>query len=45
MACNNHHYIAPSVQSGVEYGWMTQEKIFHLFRYCFMGQAFGRGVA
>ena len=24
---------------------MTQEKIFPLFRYCFMGQAFGKGVA
>ena len=45
MACDNHHYIAPKVQPVVEYGWMTQEKIFRLFRYCFMGQAFGRGVA
>ena len=24
---------------------MPQEKIFRLFRYCFMGQAFGMGVA
>ena len=23
---------------------MPQEKIFRFFRYCFMGQAFGRGV-
>ena len=31
------NYIAPQVQSGVEYEWMP--------RYCFMGQAFGRGEA
>ena len=45
MACDNHHYIAPKVQPRVEYERMTQENIFRLFRYCFMGQAFGRGVA